>query len=72
MARYKEQLNGAMERLDQGLARLHGLIKRGENREALRYMEDELRDRYSFVQDLINIEPEKDESRVGFLGNNKR
>ena len=67
MARYKEQLNGAMERLDQGLARLYGLIKRGENKEALRYMNDELRDRYATVQDLINIEPESDPSRVGFM-----
>ena len=30
MARYKEQLNVAMERFDQGLARVHSLVKRGE------------------------------------------
>jgi hypothetical protein len=66
MARYKQQLNGAMDRLDQGLARLHGLIKRGENGAALRFMDDELRELYTEVQDLINIEP-SDSSKVGFL-----
>ena len=67
MARYKEQLVGAMERLDHGLARLHGFIKRGENGIALRYMDDELRDLYTEVQDLINIEPSSDSSKVGFF-----
>jgi len=67
MARYKEQLNKAMDRLDQGLARLHGFIKRGENGVALRYMDDELRDLYTEVQDLINIEPTSNSSKVGFL-----
>jgi len=66
MARYKQQLNGAMDRLDQGLARLHGFIKRGENGAALRFMDDELRELYTEVQDLINIEP-SDSSKVGFL-----
>ena len=68
MARYKEQLNGAMDRLDQGLARLQGFIKRGENGKALRYMNEELRELYTEVQDLINIEPSNDSSKVGFLG----
>jgi hypothetical protein len=66
MARYKQQLNGAMDRLDQGLARLQGFIKRGENGAALRFMDDELRELYTEVQDLINIEP-SDSSKVGFL-----
>ena len=67
MARYKEQLENAMERLDQGLARLHGFIKRGENTAAIHYMDNELRNLYTNVQDLISIEPGKDESRVGFM-----
>ena len=68
MARYKQQLNIAMESLDQGLARLQGFIKRGENAAALRYMNEELRDRYMNVQDLINIEPNNTQTKTGFLG----
>ena len=68
MARYKQQLNGALESLDQGLARLQGLIKRGDTNGALRYMDEELRELYTNIQDLINIEPENDQSQVGFLG----
>ena len=67
MARYKIQLENAMERLDQGLARLHGFIKRGETAKALKYMDDELRDLYNNLQDLISLEPEDNQSRVGFL-----
>ena len=67
MARYKEQLENAMERLDQGLARLHGFIKRGETAAAIRYMDNELRDLYTTVQDLVSIEPEEDPSRVGIM-----
>ena len=67
MARYKEQLNNAMERLDQGLARVHSMVKRGENTQAINFMENELGDLFRNVQDLINIEPGNDQSRVGFL-----
>ena len=53
---YEKQVQGAMERLDQSLARLHTLIKRGEQREALRYMEEgELKDRYEELQNIITI-----------------
>ena len=67
MARYKQQLNGAMERLDQGLARVHSMVKRGENGKAIHYMENELKDLYESLQNIVNIEPETDQSRVGFL-----
>ena len=53
---YEKQVQGAMERLDQSLARLHTLIKRGEQKEALRYMEEgELKDRYEKLQNIITI-----------------
>ena len=53
---YEKQVQGAMERLDQSLARLHTLIKRGEQREALRFMEEgELKDRYEELQNMITI-----------------
>ena len=44
MARYHRQLTIALERLDQGLARVHSLIKRGENQQALYYMDNDLKE----------------------------
>ncbi len=53
---YERQLQGAMERLDQSLARLRTMIKRGEQNEALRFMEEgELKERYEELQNIINI-----------------
>ena len=53
---YEKQVQGTMERLAQSLARLHTLIKRGEQKEALRYMEEgELKDRYEELQNIITI-----------------
>jgi len=40
MAKYKRQMNVAMERLDQGLARVHSLVKRGQNAEAIHFMDN--------------------------------
>ena len=53
---YERQVQIAMERLDQSLAKLHTLIKRGQNTEAIRFMEEgELKDRYEELQNIINI-----------------
>ena len=53
---YERQVQGAMERLDQSLARLRDMIKRGENEVAIRYMEEgELKDRYEELQNMITI-----------------
>jgi hypothetical protein len=65
---YKRQLQIALDRLDQGLARVHSLVKRGKNVEAIHFMENDLKDLYDELQNIINITPEKDQSRVGFLG----
>ena len=67
-ARYQQQLNIALERLDQGLARVHSMVKRGKNNEALYFMENDLKELYDELQNIITIQPEKDQSRVGFLG----
>ena len=67
MARYKQQLQIALERFDQGLARVHSMIKRGENAKALHFMENDLKGLYEELSNIINIEPETDQSRVGFL-----
>tara|TARA_B100000287_G_scaffold120718_1_gene112512 strand:- start:184 stop:402 length:219 start_codon:yes stop_codon:yes gene_type:complete len=60
---YERQVQEHLERLDQSLARLRGLIKRGENEAAIRFMEEgELKDRYEELQNIINI------SRTGNYG----
>jgi hypothetical protein len=68
MARYKQQLNVAMERFDQGLARVHSMVKRGKNAEAIHYMENDLKELYEELSNIINIEPENNQTKVGFLG----
>ena len=53
---YERQLQIALDRLDQSLARLHTLIKRGENPAALRFMKErELKDRFDELQNIITI-----------------
>ena len=65
MARYHRQLTIALERLDQGLARVHSLIKRGENQQALYYMDNDLKELYEELQNIINIEPGEPNTKIG-------
>tara|TARA_Y100000592_G_scaffold72125_1_gene112227 strand:- start:233 stop:451 length:219 start_codon:yes stop_codon:yes gene_type:complete len=61
--KYETQVQTALDRLDQSLAKLHTLIKRGENKTALEFMENgELKDRYDELQNIINL------SKSGTLG----
>ena len=54
--KYARQTQQALDRLDQSLARLRDMIKRGENEIAIRYMEEgELKDRYEELQNMITI-----------------
>ena len=60
---YERQINEHLDRLDQSLARLHTMIKRGENAAASRFMlEGEFKDRFEELKNIINI------SRVGNYG----
>jgi hypothetical protein len=68
MARYQQQMNTAMERLDQGLARVHSMVKRGKNAEAIHFMDNDLKELYGELQNIINIEPSTDQSKIGFMG----
>ena len=53
---YAQQAQIALDRLDQSLARLRSLIKRGQNEEALRFMEEgELKERFEELQNMITI-----------------
>ncbi len=67
MARYQRQMNIALERLNQGLARAYTLIKRGQNREALDFMDNGLKELYENLENIINIEPDDQNTRIGNL-----
>jgi|TARA_B110000908_G_C10257555_1_gene456681 hypothetical protein len=53
--KYETQVQSAMERLDQSLARLQGFIKTGRNGEALQFMDAELKERYQELQNMITL-----------------
>ena len=54
--KYGRQMQGALDRLDQSLYRLHTLIKRGQNTDAIRFMEEgELKERFEELQNIITI-----------------
>ena len=53
---YAQQTQVALERLDQSLARLRNIVKRGQINEALQFMEEgELKERFGELQNLITI-----------------
>jgi division protein CdvB (Snf7/Vps24/ESCRT-III family) len=61
--KYGRQLQSALDRLDESLARLHTMVKRGEQKAALRFMEEgELKERYEELQNIITI------SQTGTMG----
>tara|TARA_Y100000592_G_scaffold59473_1_gene93031 strand:+ start:264 stop:482 length:219 start_codon:yes stop_codon:yes gene_type:complete len=54
--KYARQTQAALDRLDQSLATLRELIKRGENAAAIRYMEEgDLKERFGELQNMITI-----------------
>tara|TARA_R110000851_G_scaffold308260_1_gene467090 strand:- start:43 stop:261 length:219 start_codon:yes stop_codon:yes gene_type:complete len=54
--KYARQTQEALDRLDQSLAGLRNLIKRGANKDALRYMESgDLKDKFDELQNMITI-----------------
>ncbi len=61
--KYAKQAQSALDRLDTSLSKLRTLIKRGENKKALDFMEKgELKDRFESLQNFITI------SQVGTIG----
>ena len=61
--KFARQTQDALDRLDGSLSRLHTMIKRGEQTQALQYMtEGELKERYEELQNIITI------SNTGNLG----
>ena len=60
---YRRQLQTALDRLDGGLARVHSMVKRGKNTEAIHFMDNDLKELYEELQNIINITPENNQSR---------
>ena len=61
--KYERQTQAALDRLDQSLAKLRDLIKRGQNENAVRFMEEgELKERFEDLQSMIKL------SSTGQLG----
>ena len=53
---YARQTQEALDRLDQSLAQLRNLIKRGQNQDAIRFMEEgALKDRFEELQNIITV-----------------
>jgi len=54
--KYAQQTQAALDRLDQSLAQLRGFIKRGQNQDAIRFMEEgALKERFEELQNIITI-----------------
>ena len=54
--KYARQTQEALDRLDQSLARLRNMIKRGDNKDALRFMEEgDLKEKFEELQNMITI-----------------
>lgn len=53
--KYTKQTQLALDRLDESLARLQGLIKKNQNPQALQFMEEELKERYEDLQNIITL-----------------
>ena len=53
---YAQQTQAALDRLDQSLARLRNIVKRGQINEALQFMEEgELKERFEELQSIIKL-----------------
>ena len=54
--KYERQTQEALDRLDQALAQLRGLISRGQNKEVIQFMEEgALKERFEELQNIISV-----------------
>ena len=66
---YERQVQEHLDRLDQSLSVLHGLIKRGQNQEAIQYMENgDLKERFGDLQNLISLATTNPGPNLGAAG----
>ena len=67
--KYARQTQDALDRLDQSLAKLRGLIKRGDQKSALTFMEEgELKERFEELQNMITL---SSANNLGAMGTNQ-
>ena len=67
--KYARQTQEALDRLDQALAQLRGLIKRGDQKAALQFMQEgELKEKYEELQNIITI---SSTGNLGAMGTNQ-
>ena len=67
--KYARQTQEALDRLDQALAQLRGLIKRGDQKAALTFMEEgELKERFEELQNMITL---SSTNNLGAMGTNQ-
>jgi hypothetical protein len=69
MSRFKQQAQTAYDRLEQSVATLENLIKRGQTGEALHYInEGQFKDCMDYLQNIIEIEADGEfQNKTGFL-----
>ena len=61
--KYAKQAQTALNKLDVSLAKLRNFVKRGQNEEAIHFMEQgELKERYEELQNIVTI------SQTGNIG----
>ena len=66
---YGMQLQNALNRVDQSLFRLRDMIKRGENKAAIEFMEKgDLKDRFDELQNIVTISGGPGSSGLGATG----
>ena len=54
--KYARQAQTALDRFDQSLATLRDLIKRGQNQDAIKFMEEgDLKEKFEELQNIITI-----------------
>tara|TARA_B100000073_G_C23290496_1_gene394345 strand:- start:68 stop:283 length:216 start_codon:yes stop_codon:yes gene_type:complete len=60
--KYANIMQNHLNRLDSGLLKLNGLIKAGKQQEALKFMEEDLKELFDNLQTTINL------SKTGNIG----
>lgn len=60
--KYARQVQVALNNLDNGLLKLNGFIKKGEQQMALKFMEEDLKELYKDLQHMVNL------SQTGNIG----
>ena len=54
--KYARQAEAALSKLDMALAKLRTMVKRGQNRDAIHFMEEgELKEKFEELQNIIEI-----------------